>query len=886
MNFGLRCLRLILRFYPRAWRDRYADELLSTWTEQYDALVAAGRITGWRFVLRSIVGLIRNLPPVHVQQRQHARRHPDLQPPAKHMRSIVHDVRFALRTLRKQPGFTAIAVLTLALGIGANTAVFSVLNSVVLSPLPYAEPQQLVRLYDATLEEPGLRNFLTVPDVVDVREDVRAFSSVGINYTYEAVGGDLSSDDGVTRRIRLMPVSADYFATLRATPLLGRSFTRDEELPDIPRVVLSHGLWRQVSGADSAIIGRTVRIDGVAMEVIGVMRPTFLDVVAGEVDAWTAQNTAAGGYNNRDNHYVSAIARLAPGTSIAQAQSEVDALMRRLGEQFPNTNDTRRIRVLPLHEDVVGESTSAIYILVGAAGLVLLMACLNVANLFIASAVTRAQETAVRTALGAARHRLVALRLTESVLVAAMGGAIGSVLASIGVRGLLSVSPDALARAEEVSFDARLLTFGVVVTVMTSLLFGGWPAWRASRVDPSDALRDGSRGNTGGRRERRGRSTLVASQVAVAIVLLSGAGMLLRSFIERQRVDLGFVTNGLTTFQVNLPTARYADGAARVRLHDAYQESLRTLPGVEHVGAASWLPANGGHYQWGFRKVGADGFAAVLMRVIDGDYLAAFGIAVREGRQFTADDRMDTDSVALISESLARRLYADGSAIGSPFRTGGREFTIAGVVADVAYQANGQRADMVYLSHDQFGNNRNWAMTYVVKSSLPTATMVDQARQALASIDRELVVHEPKSMNAVLARHRAREQFMALLVGAFATVALTLAAVGVYGVVSYSVTQRTHEIGVRLALGARPTQVRSMVLASGLAPAAIGLAAGLAGAIALGSVLEAVVFGISPRDPAVLASVVGVLALIILVAGWVPSRRAARVDPLESLRRH
>ena len=885
MNVGLRCLRWTLKLYPRAWRQRFGEELVATWLDQYEANIRSGAEPAWRFVLRSVAGLIRNVLPVHLQQRA-AVAHPDLQPPGNRMRSIGHDVRFALRTLRKQPGFTAIAVLTLALGIGANTAVFSVLNSVVLSPLPYAEPHQLVRLYEATVEEPGMRNFLTVPDVADVRDEVRAFSSVGISYTYEAVGGDLTSDDGVTRRIRLMPVSADYFPTLRATPLLGRSFTRDEEIADLPRVVLSHNLWHQVSGADSAILGRTVRIDGVAMEVIGVMRPTFLDVVAGEVDAWTAQNTAGGGYNNRDNHYVSAIARLAPGTSIAQAQSEVDALMRRLGEQFPNTNDKRRIRVLPLHEDVVGESTSAIYILLGAAALVLLMACLNVANLFISSAVARAQETAVRTALGAARHRLVVLRLTESLLVAAMGGTIGSVLASLGVRALLSVSPDALARAEEVSFDARLLTFGVVVTVMTSLLFGGWPAWRASRVDPSDALREGSRGNTGGRRERRGRSVLVASQVAVAIILLSGAGMLLRSFIERQRVDLGFATNGLTTFQVNLPTARYADGAARIRLHGEYQERLRRLPGVEQVGAASWLPANGGHYQWGFRKVGVEGFAPTQIRVIDGDYLAAFGIAVRAGRQFNAGDRVDTDSVALISESLAKRLYADGSAIGSLFRTGGREFTIAGVVADVAYQANGQRADMVYLSHDQFGNNRNWALTYVVKSSLPAATVVDQARQALTSIDRELVVHDPKSMNAVLARHRAREQFMTLLVGAFATVALALAAVGVYGVVSYSVTQRTHEIGVRLALGARPSQVRLMVLASGLAPAGIGLAAGLAGALALGGVLGAVTFGISPRDPGVLSAVVGVLSMIVLIAGWVPSRRAARVDPLESLRRH
>ena len=884
MRIGLRLMRAILRLYPRAWRERFGDEVIAIWTEQYEHVVADGTSDREKFVVRSLAGLARNLPAVHLQHRSSVT-HPDLQPPGHRMRSIGQDVRFALRTLRKQPGFTAVAVLTLALGIGANTAVFSVLNSVVLSPLPYAEPRQLVRLYEATVDEPGQRNFLTVPDLVDVREDVRAFSSLGISYTYEAVGGDLTAGESGTRRIRLMPVSADYFSTLRVTPLLGRGFLREEEVPDLPRVILSHALWSGVYRADSAIIGQSVRIDGVAMEVIGVMRPTFHDVVAGEIDAWTAQNTTDGGYNNRDNHYVTAIARLAPGQSIAQAQAEVDGVMHRLAEQFPNTNTDRRIRVVPLHDDIVGESTAAIYILSGAAGLVLLIACLNVANLFISRAVARTQETAVRTALGAARHRLVVLRLTESVLVAAMGGVIGSVLASLGVRGLLSVSPDALARAEEVSFDGRLLVFGVVLTLVTSLLFGGWPAWRASRVDPSDALRDGARGNTGGRRERRGRGVLVASQVTVAIILLCGAGVLLRSFVERQRVDLGFSSDGLTTFQVNLPSARYSDGAARARLHNEYQERLRALPGVERVGAVSWLPANGGGYQWGFRKVGAEGFAPTQIRIVDGDYFDAYGIALRQGRMFTADDRMDTDSVAMISESLAKRLYPDGSAIGSQFRTGGREFTIAGVVADVANEANGARADMVYLSHDQFANNRNWALTYVVKSSQAIAAVVEQARVALSSVDRELVVHDPKSMSAVLARHRAREQFMALLIGAFAAVALTLAAVGVYGVVAYSVTQRTHEIGVRLALGARPAQVRLLVLASGLAPAAIGLVAGLGGALALGGVLNAVTFGVSPRDPGVLAGVAGVLAAVILVAGWIPSRKATRVDPLESMRR-
>jgi predicted permease len=690
----------------------------------------------------------------------------------------------------------------------------------------------------------------------------------------------------MTERIRLMPVNAEYFTTLRSTPLLGRAFTRDEEQPDVPRVVLSHALWSRATGADSAIIGRTLRIDGVAMEVIGVMRPSFLDVVAGEIDAWTPADLADGRWNTRGNHYVSAIARLGPGRSLAQAQAEVDALMRRLGEQFPNTNAERRVRLVPLHQDVVGESTSAIYILMGAAGLVLLIACLNVANLFLARAVARSQETAVRTALGAARHRLVALSLAESLLVAVMGGVIGSVLASLGVRALLAVSPEALARAEEVTFDARLLAFALVVTAGTGLLFGGWPAWRASRVDPSDALRDGARGNTGGRRERHGRNVLVASQVSVAIVLLAGAGILLRSFIERQRVDLGFETTGLTTFQVNLPSARYADGVSRVRFHDLYQERLRALPGVEQVGITSWLPANGNFHQWGFRPQGASRFTAVQVRVIDGDYLAALGIAIRQGRGFAAGDRVNSDSVALISESLAKRLYADGTAIGSPFRLGGTEFTIAGIVADVAYEASGSRFDMVYLSHDQYANNRNWALTYVVRANVPAASIVSEARRALASIDRELVVHEPRSMTSVLARHRARDQFMTLLVGAFAVVALMLAAVGVYGMVSYAVTRRTHEIGVRLALGARPAQVRLMVLVTGLAPAALGLVAGLAGALALGSVLETVAFGISPRDPVVLATVAGLLGVIVLVAGWVPSRRATRVDPLESLRRH
>lgn len=799
---------------------------------------------------------------------------------------LLRDLRQSLKTLGRRPGFTTVAVLTLALGIGANTAVFSVLNSVVLAPLPYEEPDQLVRLYSASREAPEERQFLSGPDILDIQDEVDGFASVGILYTYREIGRDLTTG-GQPQRLRVLQVGAGYFDTYRVTPLLGRLFGRDEERADVRRVILSHSLWSAYVGRDQDIVGQTIRLDGEPYEVIGVMRPTFRDVTVGDVAAWVPEDIERARSNNRGNHYLSAVARLQPEVSVAQAQSQVDAVMTRLAREFPDTNETKITRVIPLHEDVVGGSTWTVYVLMGAAGLVLLIACLNVGNLFLVRAITQRRDSAIRAALGAARSRVVGQRLMESVLVAGFGGVIGAVVAHWGVRFLLAVSPESLARAEDVGFDTGLLAFAVALTAFTGVLFGVGPAYRASRTDPNLALHDGARGSTGGRDRGRARTALVVAQVAVAIVLLVGAGLLIRSFVAQQAVDLGFETERVATFEVHLPPVRYDNPDARVRFHHTYQDRLRAIPGVEAVGATSWLPANGHYHEWGYGYLDAAGerqWTGAMVRVIDGAYFETLGIPLRHGRPFTRDDDQDTEEVAIISQSIARRVYADQDPLGKIFRTGGRNFTVVGVVGDVAYEADGTDFGMVYLSHGQFADDRHWGLTYVLKTtSVPTA-VIEPARGALSLTDEALVLYRARTMADVVSRHRAQARFTLLLMLLFAGVAVTLAAVGVYGVLAYAVTQRTQEIGVRMALGARPDQVRATVLRHGALVAGVGLACGLAGAFGLSRFLAALSFEVSAWDPTVFAVVALLMGAIVLAASYVPARRATRVDPLTALR--
>ena len=882
----------VLRLYPTEFRERFEDDIQTAFHDQLNASLdwtPRARWNAGKFTVRTIYGLLCSLLPAYLDERHRKARFPDFQKTrATPMKNLATDARYVLRTLLKQPGLALVATLTLALGIGANTAVFSVLNSVILAPLPYDQPEQLVRLYtEYRAAANRSAGFSTGPDMVEVREQVAAFSSVGIMYLYREVGMDLTAE-GAPQRIRALRVSAEYFQTFGATPQMGRAFTREEERNDVQRVVLSAHLWDAYANRDPDIVGKTVELDGNAYEVIGVMRGSFADVVAGEVDAWIPQHLELGtGGNSRNNHYLSAVARLASGASVAEARAQVDAVMSRLESEYPDNNENRIVSVVPLHTDVVGESTSAVYVLMGAAGLVLLIACLNVGNLFLARSVARTKETAIRTALGAARSRVMGQQLTESLIVAAAGGFVGSVVAYWGVKLLLAVSPDSLARAEEVGFNVYLLGFALAVTVLTGLVFGAAPAVRASRVDPNEALHEGSRGNTGGKGANSARSVLVVTQVALALVLLVGAGILIKSFVALQRVDLGFNPTNVATFEVNLPSSRYEDPERRVDLHHQLQDRLQALAGVRHVAATSWLPANGHYHEWGFGildDAGERQWRSAMVRVIDGDYFGAMDVPLLSGRTFTRLDRSSTEPVAILSESLASAAYGENDPIGRIGRTGGLNFTVIGVVGDIAYEANGTGYQKVFLSHGQFAADRNWSLTYTVKTANAAASLFGPARAALAAIDPALVLHQPRTMDDVLGRHRARDQFTLLLMVVFAAIALCLAAVGVYGVLSYTVTQRTHEIGVRMALGARPAQVRGIVMARGATVAGIGLLIGMAGAFALSRLLESLVFGVSTKDPTVFVGVAVVLAVVVLAAGYVPARRATKVDPLDALR--
>ncbi len=886
---GSRLVSALVSAFPSPFRERFGAEMLATYLDQRDTLaVQRSRVSLWRHDARTIASLCRALL---AERRAASIRIRAINARSTHradpMSDFLFDLRLTLRSLRARPGFAALAILTLALGIGANTAVFSVLNSVILSPLPYTEPDRLVRLYSASLNAPADKGHFPAPDLVDIRDQVNAFASVAIIGNYREQGADITTTDGRPERVRVLPVGADYFRAFGATPLLGATFSPDDERPGVRKLVISHALWQSFAAGDRNVIGRSVTFNGEPYEVIGVMRPTFSDMNGSDVAAWTPLNLALGGSNSRGNHYLSAVARLRDGVTIAQARSQLAPLMRRIDEQYSETGYHRAVNVVALHDDVVGSSSSAVYILMGAAGLVLLIACLNVANLFLARSVAQTRETAIRSALGAARSRLIGERLTESVLIAIAGGIVGSVTAYAGVKALLALSPESLARAEEVHFDPILLGFASGLTVLTGILFGAAPAVRASRADPQDALHDASRGNTSGRATRHVRSLLVASQVSLALMLLVGAGLLIKAFASQLRRDPGFDAANLMTFEVNLPNARYDSASRRVGLHEALQAKLRATPGISQVGATSWLPTNGKYHAWGFQYTGPDGAKAnaqAQTRVVDGEYFKALGVPLVAGRTFDARDQLGGLDVAVLSQTLAKAAYQDRDPLGQQFHTGGRAFTVVGVVSDYASDASWAPAPLVFLSHHEFADDRNWVLIYVVKSTLAADQVVQRARAALAEVDPALVLYRPQAMEGVMAKHLARDRFVLVLMLIFGGVALTLAAVGVYGVLSYLVTQRHHEIGVRMALGAQAAQVRSIVMRQGLVVAGVGIVIGLAGAAALGGVLQSLTQGVRARDPLVFLGATLVLGAAVVLAGYLPTRRATRVSPLEALR--
>jgi len=803
--------------------------------------------------------------------------------------NLLSDLRYGLRALRSRPGFAAAAILTLALGIGGTTAVFSVVRSVLLEPLPYERPGQLVRLYQLDVEVPEENLFVSAPHFQDYRERASSFEELAALYTYHEVGADLVIGDRA-QRIVVLPVSADYFRLLRREPVLGRGFTREEETGE-PLAVVSEGLWRR-AGLDrqgpDRMLGTAIELDGEEHTVVGVMPAGFEDPLAGPVDAWLPQNLRVGGMaENPGNHFLSVLGRLAPGVTVEQAREEMAVLDAALVEKYPEVDNDGGFRLVPLQEDLVARARPALLAVLGAVVLVLLIACVNLANLLLVRSLGRLREVAVRSALGAEPGRITVQLLVESAVVAAAGGLAGLAVAFAGLEGLLRLGREAIPRSAEIAIDGPVLAVAAVLALGTGTLAGLLPAWRLARTSPSASLGESSRSATGGRRYVRLRRALVAAQVGLALTLLVGASTLGASVYRLSQVDLGFRTAGVLTFQLNLPAGRY-DGERRAAFHPRLAEELAALPGVTAVGATTVLPATGTSYNWGTRALTGpnagteEGFIDADQRIVAGRYFEVLEIPIVEGRAFDERDGPGAALVAVVSRSLARHLFPGISPLGQEIRMGGVERRIVGVAGDVALDPEGAQGRYVYHA------NAQWAsfpatLEYLVAAEGDAEALLPAVRSAVVGLDPQLVVHRPATIEDVVRRGRSHRRFAFALTGAFALLAVALAGIGLYGVLAYVVRQRTREIGIRVAMGAGPGRVVAMVLRDGLAVTLAGLAAGAAGALALGGLLSSLVYRTEPTEPLVLGAAAAILTATAAAATLIPAWRALRVSPRAAL---
>jgi putative ABC transport system permease protein len=807
------------------------------------------------------------------------------------------EIRRAARRLRRAPGFSAIVVLTLALGVGANTAIFTVLNAVVLDDLPYAEPSRLVRVYESHVDNPTSSNFLRAPVLGEYRTWNEIFASLAAIYTYREVGADLTDGD-VPRRVTVVRVSAGYFETLGVAPAQGRTFLEEESFGPgesagsrglIAAVaVISHRLWADQLGREPDIVGRTVRLDDAPFEVIGVLPPGFANPFGPQGDVWIPQDMRRGGSNSFGNYYLSAVGRLRDDVTLAAARERVRALSESFGEREPDAVGAFP-RILPLQDDVVGETRATmLWILAAAAALVLLTACLNVANLLLARGLSQDRQLALRSALGSGRSRLVASILTENGLLALTGGVVGLGMGWAGMQALARLAPDALPRVAEVSMGSTVFLFALGVTTTALLAFGLAPALRLSRTSPTEVLRSGDRASTVGRLARRVRDGLVVAQVAAALMLVAGATLLARSFGALADVPLGVEPEGLLTYEVHLPSARYPEGPTRQAFHERLQDQVRELPGVEAVGATSWLPVSGRYHIWGFiwdpeLGVSTEGeWHSSDVRIIAGDYFRAMGIELRRGIPPREVD-YEAEPVLWINETIEREVFGEIDPLGERVWLNGEARRIVGIVEDIPFGTRGETSPKLYMPHAQYNDDRNWALIQTVRAQGGLAELRDAIRAELAKLDAQLVLYRPQSLEAVLERVRAQDRFATVLMTAFAALALLLSLLGTYGVLAGSVASRTREIGIRMALGADAGSVRKMVLRYAAAITLPGVALGLLGAWSASRWIEALLFDIDPGDPISYATAVTVFLAVGLFSGWLPAERATRVDTVQTL---
>jgi putative ABC transport system permease protein len=811
------------------------------------------------------------------------------------MQSLLNDLRYGARTLLKKPGFTVVAVLTLALGIGANTAIFSVINAVLLRPLPFREPGRIVSVANVDLKEGGDPFVSSWPDFNDWRAQNQSFEKLA---AFNPRDLNLAGA-GEPLRLRGAMVTSELFPLLGASPQLGRGFTAEEDRPGAHAVILGQDFWRRHFNADPRAVGRTLDINGLSYEVVGVMPAGFEFPYSAEpVELWVNAGIDGEGraplMAQRGNHNLSVVGRLKPGVPLAQAQSEMARIAEDLAKQYPDTNTGFGARVTPYLESLVGDLRFALLLLLGAVGCVLLIACANVANLLLARGAARQREVAVRAALGASRWRVVRQLLTESVLLAACGGAAGLLLARWGTDSLMAFVPQSLPRAARPEVDAGVFGFTLLVSLLTGVLFGLMPAWQAAKVDLTEALKEGGRSGDGARGKRL-RGALIVAQVAVALVLLVCAGLLVNSFWRLQRVEPGFDPHNVLTFSVSLQGARYDQPQARENFYQQLLARVSALPGVTSASASTVIPLSGSNSDAGFAVEGVPTDPAqpypniTYLRVVRPDYFRTMNIPLREGRDFDEHDTLRSAPVVIVNETLARKYFPNqnplGRHINPAFGVDERGILwreIVGVVGDVRHaslrEESGPEAYVVQAQAP-------WRTTNVVaRTSGDPRALIPAVRREVGALDPTLPVYAAKPLEDYLATSLARPRFGAVLLAVFAVVALALTLLGLYGVMSYTVAQRTREIGVRIALGARPRDVMRLVIRQGAILTLLGIVIGAAAAFAATRLIKSFLFEVSADDGLTFAVIAGLLAAVALLACYVPARRATKVDPMVALR--
>ena len=799
------------------------------------------------------------------------------------MDSLFVDLKHAVRSILSAPRFAAVVIVTLALGTGANTAVFSVLNAVVLKPLPYEDPERLVRVYHSSGDDNG---YLTGLAAVDYRDHSRTLD-IAVTYTYSVVGADLT-DRAEPERVRTLLVSADYFRVLRARAIVGQPFDRAEERRDANVAVVSERIWRKYLDARTDAPGQLLSLNGIPHRILAVLPHDFDDPLEPDIDVWTPLNLQPGPPNSFDNYYLSIVGRLKDGFTLDQAQAEFTTLAATMQRDSPRSLPRWSARVVPLQIDTVGSARGMLWILVGAVGLLMLIACVNVASILLARGAERETDLAVRAALGCSTQRLARQLLIESVLLSLAGAFAGLLMVPAVTRVLLAAAPEGVAQVATGALERTVLAFSVVMALVTGIGFGLAPAAQMAGTDLEGTLRESGRTTGGSRRQTRARSSLVVCQVALALVLLVGAGLLLRSFERLRAVALGVRPSRVMTFIVNLPTGRYGDAEQRARFHRDFEARLSALQGVRTVGAISRLPVTGTYHSWGVRRADLPPNAHLTptqQRVIEGRYFEAVGIPLLSGRTFGPEDDATAPRRVVVSQEFARQVFPSEDPIGKRLRVAGALPEIIGVVGDVAIGPRASPRPYVYHSHSQFAGDRNWELTQVLALDGDRPGLLRDARRELSSIDPALVLHDPRMLDDVVGGGVAQERFALLLVAAFAALALVLAAVGLYGVLSYSVTRRSREMGIRLALGATPRSVRSMIVRDGGRLAAIGIGIGVVGAIATTRLLRSLLFEVSATEPLVFAGAAALLALVALIASWMPAHAATKVDPIDVVKR-